>query len=464
MVIESMDPVRGGRGARVLSFDIDERADPSNAAGWVRREETSSPECMWDIAGDRAIAAAIARARCDEENGEICCLVPSAGETEGTRYSKDVLRRLFLAQDIQWRYAALNGCAAENGYGIPLISIYNRREALRKEFEKTMNDRLNQPLSLEEYRRSIAPKENNPASGNESHAISPIKGGNDYAISNPARQKALNFAHPVDTEIIRKLDNPAINGVFNKVVQASIDASYGLALASGIHLSPDTYPELYRVVKECADTLGIPVPYVIVSDTVKGINACTAGTNQFAFIAISSLLPLVMKEKELKFVIGHECGHLALGHVVYHTAVSMMGVAGSLLPLVGPIIAKTMSFPLNAWSRRSEISADRAGLICCGDVEVAKRALFKLVAGILNTDGVDIDNYVRESEQMLDGATFGKLPEYLMQHPIIPKRIKALDLFVHSERYAQITNTYTGEKLLSDKELEQEIEKIISVM
>ena len=193
-------------------------------------------------------------------------------------------------------------------------------------------------------------------------SISPFKSGKHAAVSYSARRKALNFAHPVDRALIEKLDNPVVNTLFNKFVQAIIDANYGLNLASGIRVSKNNYPEIYEIVEECADTLGIGVPYVIISDSVSGMTASTAGTDQFAFIAMSSVIPMRMNKDELRFVIGHECGHLVMGHVVYHTAMNLMGIAGGFIPIVGPIIAKTISYPLNAWSRRSEISADRAGL------------------------------------------------------------------------------------------------------
>ncbi|MEG0270089.1 MAG: M48 family metallopeptidase, partial [Clostridia bacterium] len=294
--------------------------------------------------------------------------------------------------------------------------------------------------------------------------ISPLKNGSGASISSESRSRALRFAHPVDTAVISTMDNAVINTVFNKLVQTNIDATYGLTLASGIHISQNTYADLYAVIVECADSLHIPIPYCIISDSVHGINACTAGTDQFAFIAISSMLPLVMSREELKFVIGHECGHLALGHVVYHTAISMLGSLGSFIPLVGPIIAKTISYPLNAWSRRSEVSADRAGLICCGDIHVAKRALFKLEAGFLNIDDVDIDEYVRESESVLDHTAIGKYTEINRQHPIIPKRIKALKLFAKSETYALAGGTAPIGNLISESQLKQETEEIIEIM
>ena len=298
-------------------------------------------------------------------------------------------------------------------------------------------------------------------------SLSPMKNSNVALVSSRTRSNILTFAHPVDANIIKTLDNPAINTVFNKVVQTSIDATWGLSLATGIHVGPNTYPELYKIIVECADTLGIPIPYVIISDQVRGINACTAGTNQFSFIAISSMLPLVLNTEELKFVIGHECGHLALGHVVYHTAISMVGSATGLIPIVGDIISKTITYPLNAWSRRSEISADRAGLVCCGDINIATKSLLKLEAGLLNVNEIDIDEYVSESENVLQNSLLGKMGEITMSHPIIPKRIKALKIFNDSTVYADIAGvdlTSQKKSLLSREKLSVETEKIIEIM
>ena len=193
----------------------------------------------------------------------------------------------------------------------------------------------------------------------------------------------------MDALIIKSLDNPAVNKVFQTFVQVSIDTQYGLNLAQGIPINRSTAPDLYAALRHCSDTLGIPVPYTIISHSVGGVNAMTAGTDEFAFIAVSGLIPALFSVEEQQFILGYECGHLSLGHVVYHTAVAMLGGAAEMVPVVGPVIAKSITFPLNAWSRRSELSADRAGLICCGNLDVALKALVKLELGmgVMNAQG-----------------------------------------------------------------------------
>lgn len=291
-------------------------------------------------------------------------------------------------------------------------------------------------------------------------------GGNTRRNTKTHVKEAVEFAHPIDASIIKILDNKLINELFEKYVDASVDLQSGLALSSSFKIDEKTNPELHCIILECADKLNIPVPYTVISRSVSGINAQTAGTDEFAYIAVSSLLSVLLSKEEQKFVLGHECGHIALGHVVYHTAMRTIGDLGNLVPIVGNLIAGTIQFPLNAWSRRSEISADRAGLICCEDIKTAKKALLKLEAGFMNIDNVDMDEYLENSKMFRNNNSLGKFTELFNEHPIIPKRIEALDLFANSEKYYKITHKPVPQsvKLISDSELEKRTNQIIKII
>ena len=217
-----------------------------------------------------------------------------------------------------------------------------------------------------------------------------------------------------------------------------------------------------------ARRLGTPLPYTIISSAVSGVNAMTAGTDEFSFIAVSGLIPALFTVEEQRFILGHECGHLALWHVVYHTAVSMLGSAAQLVPVVGPSIAKAITFPLQAWSRRSELSADRAGLICCGDLDTASKTLLKLdlglgavtAAGTAPKIDVNVKEHVNSANRMLSRNTIEKYGELLESHPLLSKRIEALELFARSELYYRFTEREApvGVQLLSDEELNRRTE------
>lgn len=280
------------------------------------------------------------------------------------------------------------------------------------------------------------------------------------------KDKNLDFAHPIDAAIIKILDVPYIKSIFEKYVDICVDIQGGTELATGIKITASNNPEIYRVIEECSRFLNIPIPYVVVSRSVSGVNAVTSGTDKFSYIQISSLLSMLMTVEEQRFVIGHECGHLALGHVVYHTAVRLIGGLGGLLPLVGDVIASTLKYPLNAWIRRSEISADRAGLICCRNLDVAQKALLKLEAGFMNVDDTDISEYLENSRRFRSGNMIGKYKELFLSHPLIPKRIEALELFARSEKYYRAIGELppAGMELIGDEELEAITHEIIKIV
>lgn len=272
-----------------------------------------------------------------------------------------------------------------------------------------------------------------------------------------------DYAHSVDSAITNFLDSPAINSIFKHLVEMMADSTWGAVVASGIQINEHNYADLNKLVNECVETLNIPRPYVIISSALPGLNAMAFGSDEEPYVALSPLMVKTMSPQQLKFVIGHECGHVAMGHMVYHTVISISSVFASALPIVGPIINTVGTLPLMAWSRRSEISADRAGLLCCGDLKVAQRTLIQLEMPFMDASQIDINEYVDNSEKYLKKGVLRKINEFDDAHPIIPKRVKALEVFTDSGKYYRAAQRTANKAVLSDEELEQRTENIIKV-
>jgi Zn-dependent protease with chaperone function len=123
----------------------------------------------------------------------------------------------------------------------------------------------------------------------------------------------------------------------------------------------------------------------------------------------------------------------------------------------------TAGIPLLAWARRSEVTADRAGLLCCGDITIAERALMRLVAGHADIDQVDIEDYLRRYKDIQDFHGASPWRQLLMTHPLIPKRIEALRLFARSELYYDLSGKPRPAEvaLLSRAELDRRVNQIV---
>jgi Zn-dependent protease with chaperone function len=133
-------------------------------------------------------------------------------------------------------------------------------------------------------------------------------------------------------------------------------------------------PELRPVLQEVAERLQVePVDVFIVPS--KALNAYTFGmTSPKAIVLYSSLFQL--DRDELQFIIGHEMGHVRLGHTWLNTLVGgMSGIPSS----TGALLLMEVAF--RWWNRACEYSADRAGMLACGNPPKAISALVKLGSG-----------------------------------------------------------------------------------
>lgn len=266
-----------------------------------------------------------------------------------------------------------------------------------------------------------------------------------------------DYAFSADLKVLRQLERLAPVRI---VVEASVrfwkSFQKNELLGTSIKVSSRQFPQLHQIVLECAETLNIPAPTVYVRQA-SSINAATYGTNEESFILVHSGLLDRFSNEEIRFVIGHECGHIQNSHVVYHTAASFMAQGvGVYVKWVG----LPASMALNAWSRRGEITCDRAGLVCCKDEQVALKAFMKLAVGSDKLfEEIDIEEYLAQLGEIKEGI--GRFQEMFARHPYLPKRVQALRLFAESSYYKALKGERGGRPL---DEVDREVEELISVM
>ncbi|MGH3276593.1 MAG: M48 family metallopeptidase [Streptosporangiaceae bacterium] len=153
-------------------------------------------------------------------------------------------------------------------------------------------------------------------------------------------------------------------------------------LASSVRASEDQFANLYHDMLDGSYILDLPkVPELFITQSPL-INAMTLGTDK-PFIVLTTGLVDLMDEEEIRFVIGHELGHVLSGHSVYRTMLyHMVNLATrlSFIPFAW-IGFKAVIWGLEEWYRKSELSCDRAGLLAGQDEQAARRALMKTAGG-----------------------------------------------------------------------------------
>ncbi|MGA2449353.1 MAG: M48 family metallopeptidase [Polyangiaceae bacterium] len=225
-----------------------------------------------------------------------------------------------------------------------------------------------------------------------------------------------------------------------KPVAFAVEASVRLFKQIGMHqllghavrVSDRQFPSIHRLACRAADSLPIAVPEVFVVNNPT-FNAGTLGTNDDSFIIVHSALVDQCSEDELLAVLGHECGHIHNSHVAYLTALHYLTyMAGLVLPWV----LQPALVALRAWSRRAEVTSDRAAMLVVRDRAVVERAITKAAVGSAKLyEGFNVDAFVDQYEAGHRGI--GKYMEMFASHPWLPKRVLAMRVFSESRLYRE---------------------------
>jgi Zn-dependent protease with chaperone function len=253
--------------------------------------------------------------------------------------------------------------------------------------------------------------------------------------------------------------------------------SFGVAMQKqimsmrGVAVGPKQFPRIYSIARDCAERLGIGIPQVFILYNPV-MNAYTLATEESGdMLVLHSSLVEVMTDEELRFVIGHECGHIHNQHSVYNSLgqilsnIALLEMARAIPggSLLFALIKGGVGLFLNSWFRCAELTSDRAGLICCGDLDVARYALAKLATGGGEAlKDINIDEYVKQIEATQ--ATPMRLYESNMDHPIVSKRIEMLRIFRQCEVLFSWRPEMRGDKpALSKDAVDFQCERIASV-
>ena len=212
---------------------------------------------------------------------------------------------------------------------------------------------------------------------------------------------------------------------------ASSRAHHQALMQRALPVTDQTQPQLASLTRQCASRLR-PGPVEVYLTRSAELNAYTFGLDSPKVVVLYSSLLQVMDASEMRFIIGHELGHVALGHTRLNSLVG--GMAG--IP-TGSSASAVLTMAFLWWNRTCELSADRAGLLACGDLEKAVTALVKLVAGPAGATRRGLELAYRQIDAE-DDTLLGDLGEALSNHPMLIRRITALRKFAGSRQYQRL--------------------------
>ncbi len=249
--------------------------------------------------------------------------------------------------------------------------------------------------------------------------------------------------------------DPALNAISDwPIVGHIVDVSINLIDAGIIAdrlnqgLPVDEQPafrHVKKIVDDCAERLGVKAPHLFVENNPQP-NAYVTRLKEPHLLVLTSSLYELYKDRpdELRFIIGHELGHLKCNHIrchiVGHSLMHFIVGDGKTSGIKEDLVAHIMVGQLLSWYRHSEMSADRAGLLCVnGDLDVAQKALLRLLHGTKE----DVLPEIAAREQIaFEKEPFvkivRKIRSYRTTHPFIPDRCLALKQWTTTRHYTDV--------------------------
>jgi len=258
-----------------------------------------------------------------------------------------------------------------------------------------------------------------------------------------------DYIHPADSKALAALRAiPGIDTALKKLLAVTGESAIRVSfMASAIKVTPRQCPDLYAKLQIACTTLGVDMPDMFIQQNPL-VNAFTGGVEKPVIVLHSALIERLTDEETLA-VIAHEVGHIHSEHVLYLTAARLMEALANLsvarlIPgseIIKFIVSAGISSALLAWSRRAELSCDRAALLVTQDPHVIGRTMMKLGGGTLASK-VDYDEFLEQAREFQKNYDENKLDKFWadiinagLSHPFPVWRVSEILQWVESGQY-----------------------------
>src|SRR6478672_789619 len=260
---------------------------------------------------------------------------------------------------------------------------------------------------------------------------------------------AVSWEHPAVRAALQALRSiPGVDEVIRKTL-ALLGGERGVRLlfqGNAVRIGPNQFPKLWHLHTEVTTTFDWPnVPELFISQT-PFFNAGAYGIDT-PFIVVNSASVELLDDDELRVILGHELGHVMSGHALYRTIAAILAMVSlGALPMLAELALLPIRLAFLEWSRKSELSADRAGLLGAQDIVAAQRLDMKMAgggrgeafAGQLNVDAFmqQAHEYAAAGEGL--DVVYKLLSTLALTHPMHTVRAAELQRWVTGGDYDRI--------------------------
>ena len=220
--------------------------------------------------------------------------------------------------------------------------------------------------------------------------------------------------------------------LFIVIAMVYVTLARGRLLGSSVRVHETQYPRVFAIVKNACAALEIPMPLVFVRED-NYVPVAALGFGEPYALVLSSHWIEAFRDDELAFMIGRELGHIAAGHTRF---LSLLSVNGKENPLISLIFG--------GWLRRCTMTCDKVGLLCCGTLDAAIRAI-----GVAEFHEfgrkVDYQAFAEQHEE-IEADTISRWGVWLGSEPYATTRIAALRRFNVSQAFVDAEQWFLRER------------------
>ena len=263
----------------------------------------------------------------------------------------------------------------------------------------------------------------------------------------PTFTPTLPLERELGKQIYQALQGPVVETILKTAKDGSGD-DYWRSRMEGhcMKVDKDILPDFYALCQDVKTRLNFKdaVDFYVTGDsTLNAFSIAAEEEGQPHIVNINSAMFDLMSEEELRFVIGHELGHIINKDSALKRLIYFVFPPDTTNP---PI---TLQYKIRLHDQLAELVADRYGFLANGNLNACVTAFYKMSSGLdLAKMNVSIDALLSDNRKRLDYFMKGKgLSRY--DHPVNPIRVQAIHLFVTAK---------------DEKELEEGMDELINIL
>ena len=248
---------------------------------------------------------------------------------------------------------------------------------------------------------------------------------------------SIELEKQLGEQIYNALQGSVVEEVLRKTKISTSD-TYWRSTMEGhcLKVRPELLPDFYRLCNDVKETLGFyePVEFYITGDSsVNAFSLAAESKGEPHIVNVNSGLFDLMSQDELRFVVGHELGHLINRDTALSRLINFVFPPDTNIPV-------SLQYKIRLHEQLAELVADRYGFIATENMDVCVTAFFKMASGLdLTKMNVSIDALIADNNRRLDYFLNDKGLSR-ESHPVNPIRVQALNLFANATTEEELNN------------------------